>query len=47
MTPELKTKTIKTELLNGYDIQNRHELTIFTNKWINGQLKTISQKTHL
>jgi hypothetical protein len=44
MTPDIKTKTVKTELWNGYDIKNRHQLTIFTNKWVNGQLKTISKK---
>lgn len=44
MTPDIKTKTIKSELWNGYDMKNRHQLTIFTNKWVNGQLKTISKK---
>ena len=44
MTPDVKTKTVKTELWNGYDIKNRHQLTIFTNKWVNGKLKTISKK---
>ena len=44
MTPDLKTKTVKTELWNGYDMKGRHQLTIFTNKWVNGQLKTISKK---
>jgi hypothetical protein len=44
MTPDIKTKTVKTELWNGYDIKNRHQLTIFTNKWVNGKLKTISKR---
>ncbi len=44
MTPDSKTKTVKTELWNGYDMKNRHQLTIFTNKWVNGKLKTISKK---
>lgn len=44
MTPDMKTKSVKTELWNGYDIKNRHQLTIFTNKWVNGKLKTISKK---
>lgn len=44
MTPDMKTKTVKAELWNGYDMQNRHQLTIFTNKWVNGKLKTISKK---
>lgn len=44
MTPDIKTKTVQTELWNGYDMKNRHQLTIFTNKWVNGKLKTISKK---
>lgn len=44
MTPDMKTKTVKTELWNGYDMENRHQLTIITNKWVNGKLKTISKK---
>lgn len=44
MTLDVKTKTVKTELWNGYDMKGRHQLTIFTNKWVNGQLKTISKK---
>lgn len=43
MTPDSKAKTVKTELWNGYDLQNRHQLTIITNKWVNGKLKTISK----
>ena len=44
MTPDIKTKTVKTELWNGYDMKNRHQLTIFTNCWVNGKLQTISKK---
>lgn len=43
MTPDYKTKTIKTELWNGYDMNGNHQLTVFTNKWVIGQLKTISK----
>ena len=43
MTPDKKTKTVKSELWNEGDI-NGQQLTIFTNKWINGQLKTTSEK---
>jgi hypothetical protein len=44
MTPDIKTKSVKFELWNGYDEKERHHLTIFNNAWINGKLKTISQK---
>ena len=44
MTPDIKTKTVKTEMWNGYDLKNRHQLTIFSNKWVNGKLKKISKK---
>jgi hypothetical protein len=44
MTPDKKAKTVQTELWNGYDAEGRHQLTIFTNKWVDGQLKTISKK---
>ena len=44
MKPDPTTKTIVSELWNGYNIQGQHQLTIFTNKWINGQLKTIKTK---
>jgi hypothetical protein len=44
MMLDIKTKTVKTELWNGYDMKNRHQLTIFTNKWVNGKLKTISKR---
>ncbi len=44
MLPDIKTKTVKTELWNGYDAKDRHQLTIFTNKWIGGKLKTISKR---
>ena len=43
MTPDKKSKTVKSELWNGWDIEGQ-QLTIFTNKWINGQLKTINKK---
>jgi hypothetical protein len=44
LKPDIKTKTLKSEFWNGYDTKNRHQLTIFTNKWVNGKLKTISRK---
>jgi hypothetical protein len=44
MKPDLKTKSVMTELWNGYDMKGRHQLTIFTNKWVNGQLTTTSKK---
>lgn len=44
MKPDVKTKTVKSELWYGYDMKNRHQLAIFTNKWVNGKLKTISKK---
>lgn len=44
MTPDIKTKTVMTELWNAYDMKNRHQLTFFTNKWVKGKLKTISKK---
>lgn len=43
MTPDKKTKTVKTELWNGYDNRGRHHLTVFTNRWINGKLKMVSK----
>ena len=44
MRPDPNTETIFTELWNGYNTQGQHQLTIFKNKWINGQLKTVSEK---
>ena len=44
MTLDKKSKTVKSELWNGYDIKGRHQLTIFTNKWVNGQLITVNKK---
>lgn len=44
MTTDIKAKTIKTELWNGYDFKGRHQLTVFTNKWVNGQLTTTNKK---
>lgn len=44
MKPDPSTKTILTELWNGYNLQGQHQLTIFENKWINGKLKTVSEK---
>ncbi len=44
MKPDLKTHSVATELWNGYDMKGRHQLTIITNKWVDGQLKTISKK---
>ena len=44
MKPDPKTKTVVSEIWNGYNYKNQHELTVFTNKWLNGQLKTIKKK---
>jgi hypothetical protein len=41
MKPYSKTKTVVSETWNGYNDKNQHELTVFTNKWVNGKLKTI------
>jgi hypothetical protein len=44
MTPDPKSKTVQTELWNGYDLHGNQQLTVFSNKWVNGKLKTISKK---
>jgi antitoxin component YwqK of YwqJK toxin-antitoxin module len=44
MNPDRKTKTVTSELWRGYNLQGQHKLTIFTNKWINGKLKTVRKK---
>lgn len=44
MKPDPNTKTVKSEIWNGYNMQGQSELTIFTNKWVDGQLKTIEKK---
>ena len=44
MKPDPKTETVVSELWNGYNDKNQHQLTILTNKWVNGKLKTIKQK---
>lgn len=44
MTPDKRTKTVRTELWNGYNKNGSVQLTVFTNKWIAGKLKTIRKK---
>lgn len=44
MEIDAKTKTIRSELWNGYDRKGRHQLTVFTHKWVNGRLKTMGKK---
>jgi hypothetical protein len=44
MKPDPKTKTVVSETWNGFNDKNQHELTVFTNKWVNGKLKTIKKK---
>jgi hypothetical protein len=44
MRPDPKTKTVVSELWKGYNDKNQDQLTIFTNKWMNGKLKTIKKK---
>lgn len=41
MKPDFRTKTIKSESRNYDFLDGNPPLTIFTHKWINGQLKTI------
>jgi len=44
MKPEPKTETVVSELWNGYNDKNQNQLTVFTNKWVKGKLKTIKKK---
>lgn len=44
MKPDPKTKTVVSELWNGYNLKGQHQLTIFTNKWVKGKLLTIKKK---
>lgn len=44
MKPDPKTETVVSELWNGYNEKGQHQLTIFTNKWVNGKLNTIKKK---
>jgi hypothetical protein len=44
MQPDPKTETVVSELWNGYNVKNQNQLTVFTNKWLNGKLKTIKKK---
>lgn len=44
MMPDKRTKTVRAELWNGYDKDGSVQLTVFTNKWIAGKLKTIRKK---
>lgn len=44
MEPDPTTKTVFSELSHGYNLKDQLQLTIFRNKWINGQLKTVSRK---
>ena len=43
MTPDRNTQTVKSEWVGDYDKEGRQRI-IFTNKWINGQLKTTNKK---
>lgn len=47
MEPNNKTRTIETELSEGYRSDGKHRLTIFTNKWIDGRLVPVSKKNVL
>lgn len=44
MTIDKKTKSIKSEMRNGINTIGPVQLIIFTNKWINGKLKTTSEE---
>lgn len=44
MKPDPKTETVVSELWNGYNEKGQHQLSIFTNKWVNGKLNTIKKK---
>lgn len=44
ITTDPQTQVIKSELWNGYDLIGRHQVKVITNKWVNGQLKTINQR---
>ena len=44
MKPDPKTKTVVSELWNGYNTKGQSQLTIFTNKWVNGKLTTVKKK---
>jgi hypothetical protein len=44
MKPDPKTKTVASELWNGYNAKGQSQLTIFTNKWVNGKLTPIKKK---
>lgn len=44
MKPDPKTKTVVSELWNGYNAKGQSQLTIFTNKWVNGKLTTVKKK---
>jgi hypothetical protein len=44
MKPDPKTKTVTSEIWNGYNGKGQNQLTIFTNKWVDGKLKTVKKK---
>ena len=44
MKPDPQTKTVVSELWNGYNLKGQHQLSIFTNKWVIGKLLTIKKK---
>jgi len=44
MKPDPKTETVVSELWNGYNEKGQHQLSIFTNKWVNGKLNTVKKK---
>lgn len=44
LNPNPKTKTVTSEIWNGYNSEGQNQLTILTNKWIDGKLKTIGKR---
>lgn len=47
MNPDPKTKIVTSESWNGYNTQGQGEMTLFSNRWINGKLKAIKEKNIL
>jgi hypothetical protein len=44
MKPDYTQKIVFSEISHGYNINNSREISILSNKWIDGKLKTIDEK---
>lgn len=44
MKPDSDQKVVFSELSHGYNLNNNREISILTNKWVDGKLKTIDQE---